>query len=66
MKPLWVRVGEGGMTLRSDDDRRSYGYGYSLVLLADGVDESTMTLNNGSFHWTEKLEDGLWSNFQFH
>ena len=46
--------------------RRSSPPRYSLILLPEDTDESSMTANNWSFHYTEKIDDGVWSSFSFH
>jgi hypothetical protein len=64
LAPLQASVGGGGVTLTWDDP--GYGYGVSLLLRPDGADDAEMIRNNGSFHWYEKIQDGVWSFFQFH
>ncbi len=65
LAPLEARVGDGFVTLTWDDDR-SYGYGYSLLIVPADHDEANLTENNGSFHYTTRIADGLWCNFAFH
>jgi hypothetical protein len=49
-----------------DGQGEPYGYGYSLLLFASDTDPPDMLRDNGSFHWTEKLADGMWSTYMFH
>lgn len=63
LAPLQVIVGGGGLTLTWD--RPPYRYGYSMILLPAGADEARMTRDNGSSHWNEKIQDGIWSFYAF-
>lgn len=63
MAPLQVIVGGGGLKLTWD--RPPYDYGYTMLLMPDGADEARLMRHNGDGHWTEKLQDGIWSFYAF-